>query len=82
LNGKIVSTRKYSDFPLRGADMTQNHRFSYRTLEERIPKAHPLRPLRAVVDILLTTRDAELEALYATARGVSRFRLSACRAPA
>jgi transposase len=51
---------------MRGTDITQNHLFSYRTLEERIPKAHPLRPLRAVVDILLTTMDAELEALYAS----------------
>jgi transposase len=50
---------------MRGADITQEALFSYRTLEERIPQEHPLRPLRAVVDILLTTMDAELDALYA-----------------
>lgn len=50
---------------MRGADITQEELFSYRTLEERIPKNHPLRKLRAVVDILLTTMDADLDALYA-----------------
>lgn len=50
---------------MRGADITQEELFSYRTLEERIPADHPLRPLRAVVDILLKTMDAELDALYA-----------------
>lgn len=50
---------------MRGADITQEALFSYRTLEERIPVDHPLRQLRQVVDILLTTMDAELDALYA-----------------
>jgi transposase len=50
---------------MRGADITQEGLFSYRTLEERVPKDHPLRKLRAVVDILLTTMDSELDALYA-----------------
>ena len=50
---------------MRGADITQEELFSYRTLEARIPKNHPLRKLRAVVDLLLTTLDAEFDALYA-----------------
>ena len=50
---------------MRGADITQEALFSYRTLEERIPADHPLRQLRKVVDILLTTMDAERDALYA-----------------
>ena len=50
---------------MRGADITQHELFSYRTLEERIPREHPLRKLRAVVDILLKTMDTELAALYA-----------------
>ncbi len=50
---------------MRGADITQEALFSYRTLEERIPQDHPLRQLRKVVDILLITMDAELDSLYA-----------------
>src|SRR5687767_2557333 len=51
---------------MRGADITQAALFSYRSLEERIPKAHPLRKLRVVVDAILAAMDAELDALYAT----------------
>jgi transposase len=50
---------------MRGADITQEELFSYRTLEARIPKNHPLRKLRAVIDILLATLDDEFDALYA-----------------
>lgn len=50
---------------MRGTDITQHELFSYRTLEDRIPLNHPLRKLRAVVDILLKTMNAELAALYA-----------------
>jgi transposase len=50
---------------MRGADFTQDELFSYRTLESRIPIEHPLRKLRSVVDILLTTLDEEFDALYA-----------------
>lgn len=50
---------------MRGADITQEELFSYRTLEERIPQDHPLRKFRAVVDILLKTLDSEFDDLYA-----------------
>ena len=50
---------------MRGADITQEELFSYRTLEARIPKHHPLRKLRAVVDLLPATLDDEFNALYA-----------------
>lgn len=50
---------------MRGADITQASMFSYRTLEERIPKKHPLRKLRVVVDGLLASMNAELDAVYA-----------------
>jgi transposase len=50
---------------MRGADITPTALFSYRTLEERIPRDHPLRPFRRVVDGLLSTMDKELDALYA-----------------
>lgn len=50
---------------MRGADITQEELFSYRTLEARIPKKHPLRKLRKAVDLLLAPLDDEFEALYA-----------------
>ncbi len=49
---------------MQSADVTQAAMFSYRTLEERIPGAHPLRKLRALVDCILVTLHAEFEALY------------------
>jgi hypothetical protein len=39
--------------------------FSDISLEERVPAAHPLRKLRAVVDALLATMNREFEAVYA-----------------
>jgi hypothetical protein len=39
--------------------------FSYISLEERVPAAHPLRKLRGVVDALLATMDRAFEAVYA-----------------
>ncbi len=45
--------------------MTQSELFSFRTLEERIPKNHPLRKLRVVVDGILASMDQELDELYA-----------------
>ena len=50
---------------MRGADITQAALFSYRTLEQRIPKSHPLRKFRVVVDAMLESMDAELGALHA-----------------
>ena len=50
---------------MRGADITQAAIFSYRTLEQRIPTSHPLRKLRIVVDGVLGSMNAELNALYA-----------------
>lgn len=50
---------------MRGADVTEPQLFSYRTLEERIPKKHPIRKLRVVVDALLGTMDQDLAKLYA-----------------
>jgi transposase len=50
---------------MRGNPDFQGARFSYISLEERVPAAHPLRKLRVVVDALLETMSSEFEAVYA-----------------
>ena len=39
--------------------------FSYVSLEERIPQSHPLRPMRAMVDVALKKLSPRLSGLYA-----------------
>ena len=50
---------------MRGSDEKQTGIFSYVGLEERIPQAHPLRAVRAMVDGALRELDLHLQALYA-----------------
>lgn len=49
---------------MRGVDSKQSAMFSYISPEERIPKNHPLRPIRAIVSEALTQLDEELEGMY------------------
>lgn len=39
---------------------------SYTTLEQRIPKGHPIRPLRELVDTILVSMGSDFEALYSS----------------
>ncbi|MGB9578067.1 MAG: IS5 family transposase [Halothiobacillaceae bacterium] len=50
---------------MRGNQNFQGAMFSYISLEDRVPQAHPLRKLRAVVDALLASMNNEFEAVYA-----------------
>src|SRR3990167_288871 len=50
---------------MRGNQDFQSAMFSYISLEERVPQAHPLRKLRAVVDALMATMSNDFEAVYA-----------------
>jgi transposase len=50
---------------MRGSQTNQSAMFSYVSLEDRIPKSHPLRKLRVLVDTVLATMDKEFEAVYA-----------------
>ncbi len=50
---------------MRGQDTKQAGMFSYISPEERVPAAHPLRPIRQSVDTALTALSPKLEQLYA-----------------
>ncbi|MBF8178382.1 MAG: IS5 family transposase [Burkholderiaceae bacterium] len=49
---------------MRKTDVTQHSLYSYRTLEERIPDAHPLRKLRVLVDAILVNMNYDFQTLY------------------
>jgi transposase len=51
---------------MRGEDRQAEGMFSYVRLEERVPRDHPLRPIRKLVDAALTELSGELAALYST----------------
>lgn len=49
---------------MRGADVTQERLFSYVTPEAFVPQAHPLRPIREIVNAALCEMDATFAAMY------------------
>ena len=49
---------------MRGDEDAQADVWSYIPLEQRVPADHPLRPLRAVVDVVLTELSPEFSRLY------------------
>ena len=50
---------------MRGVDVTQESMFSYQTLSEYVPEAHPLRPIREIVNAALREMDETFAAMYA-----------------
>jgi transposase len=51
---------------MRGGDRRQVGVFSYVSLEERVPKDHPLRQIRPLVDEIFRTMSREFDGLYAS----------------
>lgn len=51
---------------MRGSDEQTQSLFSYVSCEARVPKGHPLRPIRAIVDEALEVLSPQFERLYAT----------------
>lgn len=49
---------------MRGPDGRQDRMFSIVSLEDRIPKDHPLRPLRAIVDQALKDMHSDFDRIY------------------
>ena len=60
---------------MRGEIDPQQSLFSYVSLEARIPAAHPIRKIRAVIDTALEEIEYHIDAQY-SARGRPRFRQS------
>ena len=52
---------------MRGTDVQQSGLFSYVSLEERIPADHPLRDVRALLDVALSSMGREFDRVYAEA---------------
>jgi transposase len=50
---------------MRGEVNHQQSLFSYVNLDERVPRSHPLRKLRVLVDGVLASLDSQFEAVYA-----------------
>lgn len=50
---------------MRGADHQQSGMFSYISAERRVPQDHPLRTIRAMVDVALRNMGPQFEAMYA-----------------
>lgn len=53
------------DFLMRGLDETNGSLFSYVDLEARVPRSHPLRAMRDLVNASFAELDRSFEALYA-----------------
>jgi len=50
---------------MRGDDQQQGGVFSYISIEQRVPKDHPLRPLRTMVDEVLQELSPRFNRIYA-----------------
>src|SRR5580658_2109194 len=50
---------------MRGTDYQQSGIFSYISAERRVPKDHPLRAVRAMVDVALRNMGPQFDAMYA-----------------
>jgi len=50
---------------MRGSDVTTGSMFSYVDLEARVPKTHPLRAIREMINEIPSELDGDFAALYA-----------------
>jgi transposase len=49
---------------MRGDERVQDGMFSYVTLEQRVPREHPLREIRRLTDVVLRSLSGEFDSLY------------------
>jgi hypothetical protein len=50
---------------MRRTDQQQSHVFSYISPEQRVPRDHPLRPIRTMVDEILKQLSPQFNKMYA-----------------
>src|SRR5580765_4601023 len=51
---------------MRGSEEIQDSMFSYISAEQRVPKDHPLRPVRKILDESLKRLSEEFEGMYSS----------------
>ena len=51
---------------MRGADVMQEELFAVKRLDEFVPKDHPLRAVRDILNAALTKLDADFDSMYAS----------------
>ena len=63
---------------MRGADQNQDGMFSYLSPAARVPKDHPLRPIKKMVNQALSELWHDFEAMYAKEGALPPLRRSCC----
>lgn len=61
----MIVEKNKGEATMRGADVTQGGMFSYLTLEDYVPRNHPLRPIQEIVNAALRGMDQTFAAMYA-----------------
>jgi transposase len=61
----VIYCRKREGNEMRGMEEKQPEMFSYMNIEDRIPRKHPIRPFREMVNEILKSMDSDFDTLYA-----------------
>src|ERR1044071_9032924 len=62
----VASKECQEEAAMRGSEEVQDAMFSYISAEQRVPKDHPLRPIRQILDQVLERLSPELDGMYAS----------------
>lgn len=60
-----ASEKCHEEATMRGTEEVQDAMFSYISAEQRVPKDHPLRPIRVILEQVLERLSPELDGMYA-----------------
>src|ERR1044071_5891253 len=62
----VASKECQEEAAMRGSEEVQDSMFSYISAEQRVPKDHPLRPVRKILDESLKRLSEEFEGMYSS----------------